>query len=111
MTNHESDLERAAAEWIRAYAPNKELGFGIEHIMAAYLAGAAEVGRYRDPTKEPPSVTGEYLVVMDDNDGCGPYHTSHLYSPDCGWSVQVGQSILGWMPLPLVTSPLPEAAK
>lgn len=72
-----------------------------------YLAGYAEAMRWRKFPDEVPTKTGEYLVQMDDNDNCGPYFTSHLYSPDCGWSVQVGQSIFYWKEI----GELPEGEK
>lgn len=72
-----------------------------------FLAGYAEAMRWRKFPDEAPTKTGEYLVQMDDNDNCGPYFTSHLYSPDCGWNVQIGQSILCWKEI----GELPEGEK
>lgn len=57
-----------------------------------------EASRWKHYPAEVPQETGEYIVVIDDNDNCGPYITSHLYATDCGWSIQIGQSLKAWMP-------------
>lgn len=109
-----TDAEKKAEEW--AYDKVKELMLDgtipadagtLEIAEYGYLAGYAEAMRWRKFPDEVPTKTGEYLVQMDDNDNCGPYFTSHLYSPDCGWSVQVGQSILYWKEI----GELPEGEK
>lgn len=68
-------------------------------LRECYLEAHAAALRWV-PHSTPPDKTGEYIVKIDDHDNCGPYITSHLYTPEYGWSIQVGQSILCWLPLP-----------